>query len=472
MIEKKLCEITPEMVPEEARDILQKLNRAGHEAFIVGGCVRDCLLGKTPADWDITTSARPEEVKAVFKHTVDTGLQHGTVTVMQRTNGKLTGYEVTTYRIDGEYEDARHPKEVTFTAELAEDLKRRDFTINAMAYHPEAGLKDLFHGREDLENGVIRCVGEAKERFTEDALRMMRAIRFAAQLDAQIEPATWEAICALAPNIAKVSAERIRVELEKLLVSDHPDRFRLFYESGLTAYFMPEWDATMTTTQENPHHCYNVGEHILHAVMSTDLKGLKQEDLPGGFERNRRILRLTMLFHDIAKPLMKTMDADGICHFHGHPEKGAEMTEEVLKRLKYDNDTVRMVSGLVRTHEGRFDATARLLRRAIYRYGEEQFPLYFYVQEADTLAQSNYLREEKLERIAQMRALYKEILARKEAVSLKDLAVKGADLIKAGVQPGPALGELLNRMLEDVLEEPGHNTKEYLLEEYVNKTVE
>ena len=240
LTENRLHDITPEMVPEEARDILQKLNEAGYEAFVVGGCVRDCLLGKTPADWDITTSARPEQVKAVFSHTVDTGLQHGTVTVMQKTNGKLTGYEVTTYRIDGEYEDARHPKEVIFTAELAEDLKRRDFTINAMAYHPEAGLQDLFHGREDLEAGVIRCVGEAKERFTEDALRMMRAIRFAAQLDAQIEPLTWEAIKALAPNIEKVSAERIRVEMEKLLVSDHPDRFRLFYESGLTKYFLPE----------------------------------------------------------------------------------------------------------------------------------------------------------------------------------------------------------------------------------------
>ncbi|MCR5127072.1 MAG: HD domain-containing protein, partial [Lachnospiraceae bacterium] len=256
------------------------------------------------------------------------------------------------------------------------------------------------------------------------------------------------------------------------LVSDHPEHFRLFYESGLTAHFLPEWDATMTTTQENPHHCYNVGEHILHTLMSTNLEGMKQEDLPGGFERNRRILRLTMLFHDIAKPLTKTIDAEGICHFHGHPERGAEMTEEILKRLKYDNDTIRMVSGLVRTHEGRFEATRRLLRRAINRYGEEQFPLYFYVQEADTLGQSMFLREEKLERIAQLRELYKEILARKEAVSLKDLAVKGADLIKAGVQPGPQLGELLQQMLEDVLEEPEHNDKEYLLAKYVNKAVD
>lgn len=468
MTDNTLQQITPEMLPEEVCDILKKLNEAGYEAFIVGGCVRDCLLGKKPADWDITTSARPEQVKEIFSHTVDTGLQHGTVTVLQRRDGQVNGYEVTTYRIDGEYEDARHPKEVTFTAELAEDLKRRDFTINAMAYHPEAGLQDLFQGKEDLENRVIRCVGEAKERFTEDALRMMRAIRFAAQLDAQIEPKTWEAIRALAPNIEKVSAERIRVELEKLLVSDHPDRFRLFYESGLTAYFLPEWDATMTTAQENPHHCYNVGEHILHALQTINLERLKQEELPGGFERNRRILRLTMFFHDIAKPLTKTMDEDGVCHFHGHPEKGADMTEEILRRLKYDNDTVRMVSGLVRNHEGRFEANKRQLRRAIYRYGEEQFPLYFYVQEADTLAQSDFMREEKLERIAKLRELYTEILALKEAVSLKDLAVKGADLIKAGVQPGPTLGDLLHQMLDDVLEEPEHNTKEYLMERYVN----
>ena len=469
MTGKKLRDITPEMLPEDARDILIKLNEAGYEAFIVGGCVRDCLLGKTPADWDITTSARPEEVKRIFAHTVDTGLQHGTVTVMQKRNGQLTGYEVTTYRIDGEYEDARHPKEVTFTAELAEDLKRRDFTINAMAYHPDAGLQDLFCGREDLEAGVIRCVGEAKERFTEDALRMMRAIRFAAQLDAQIEPLTWEAIKELAPSIAKVSAERIRVEMEKLLVSDHPYHFKLFYESGLTKYFLPEWDATMTTTQENPHHRYTVGEHILHSLESLNMERLKTEDLPGGYERSRKILRLTMLFHDIAKPLTKTIDEEGICHFTGHPDKGAEMTEEILKRLKYDNDTVRMVSGLVFTHEGRFEATRRLLRRAINRYGEEQFPLYFYVQEADTLAQSDYMREEKLERIAQLRELYPEIYRQHEAVSLKDLAVKGADLIRAGVKPGPQMGEILHRMLEDVLEEPEHNEKEYLLANYLPK---
>ncbi|MBR1470117.1 MAG: CCA tRNA nucleotidyltransferase [Lachnospiraceae bacterium] len=459
--------MTTEDLPAEARDILNRLNAAGYEAFVVGGCVRDCLLGKQPADWDIATSARPEEVKQIFHHTVDTGLKHGTVTVMQRRNGQLNGYEVTTYRIDGEYEDARHPKEVSFTGVLAEDLKRRDFTINAMAYHPQAGLQDLFHGREDLQQRVIRCVGEPKERFTEDALRMMRAIRFAAQLDAQIHEDTLEAIRALAPNIRKVSAERIRVEMEKLLVSDHPYRFKLFYESGLTKYFLPEWDAAMETAQENPHHKYTVGEHILHSLETVDLKRLKQEELPGGYERNRRILRLTMLFHDIAKPLTKTMDADGVCHFYGHPEAGAQITERVLRRLKYDNDTVNMVTALVRTHEGRFPAAKKSLRWALYHNGEELFPLYFYVQEADALAQSDFRRAEKLERIAELRRLYAEIRAQQQCVSLKTLAVKGADLIRAGVQPGPQLGKILENMLEDVLDTPEHNDKAYLMEHYV-----
>ncbi len=457
-----------EKIPAGARSIIQKLNEAGYEAYIVGGCVRDCILGKDPCDWDITTSALPEQVKAVFKRTVDTGIKHGTVTVLMRENGLQQGFEVTTYRIDGVYEDCRHPKDVAFTASLEEDLKRRDFTINAMAYAPGKGIVDMHGGLEDLRSGVIRCVGDAKERFTEDALRMMRAIRFSAQLNADIDEKTRAAIKELAPNIKHVSAERIRVETEKLLMSDHPYRFKLFYESGLTKYFLPEWDPAMTTTQENPHHMYSVGEHILHSLETINTALLREMYAGDEYTRALRILRLAMLLHDIGKPQLKTIDADGVAHFKGHPQLGARMADEILRRLKYDNDTIRNVIRLVENHEDRYPATERNLRRAINKAGEECFPLLFFVNEADCLAQSDYQRTEKLERLEQLRSLYTGILEKKQCLNIKDLAVKGRDLMDAGISPGPEMGQILEAMLKDVLDEPEHNDKQYLLEHFVN----
>ncbi|MBP5608049.1 MAG: HD domain-containing protein [Lachnospiraceae bacterium] len=454
-------------IPAGARRIIEQLNNAGFEAYIVGGCVRDLVLGRTPCDWDITTSALPEQVKAVFKRTVDTGIKHGTVTVLMRDDHKQQGYEVTTYRIDGVYEDCRHPKEVEFTANLEEDLKRRDFTVNAMAYAPGEGIVDMHGGMEDLKEGVIRCVGDAKERFTEDALRMMRAIRFSAQLDARIEEDTWNAIRELAPNIRFVSAERIRVEAEKLLISDHPYRFKLFYESGLTKYFFPEWEVTMKTTQENPHHAYTVGEHLLHSLESINTELLKKEYSGDEYVKALRMLRLTMLLHDISKPAFKTVDEQGVAHFKGHPHGSAKMADEILHRLKYDNDTIKSVVRLVENHEDRFETDERSLRRAINRMGEECFPLIFYIQEADCLAQSTYMREEKLARIAGLREHYPLLLAKKQCISIKDLAVDGRDLMEAGVKPGPEMGRILAEMLDDVLDEPEHNDRQYLLERYV-----
>lgn len=450
-------------VPEDARKIISILNDAGHEAYVVGGCVRDSVLGRDPADWDITTSASPAQVKELFRRTVDTGIKHGTVTVLMKSDGALNGYEVTTYRIDGIYDDGRHPRNVTFTSDLSKDLERRDFTINAMAYHPEKGLVDLFGGREDLSDNVIRCVGDAEKRFGEDALRMMRAIRFAAQLGADIEPDTYAAIKKLAPTLEKVSAERIRVEMEKLLMSDNPDFFKLFYETGLTKVFLPEFDTAMVTTQENPHHAYNVGDHMLHAVSALNLERLTGEYSGEEYEKNKRILRLTMLLHDIGKPATKTVDEDGIAHFKGHPELGTRMSGEILRRLRYDNDTVKMVTGLVAAHEIRYPAEKKSVRRVIGRVGEEYFPLLYYVNEADALAQSMFMREEKLQRLQDIRDLYKEIKRDNECMSLKSLAVNGADLITAGVKPGPGMGEILQKMLEDVIEEPSHNDREYLM---------
>ncbi len=442
-----LAAVKIEMPPAAAK-ILQTLHEAGYEAYIVGGCVRDSLLGRSPEDWDITTSARPQQVKKLFRRTIDTGIQHGTVTVMEHG----VGYEVTTYRIDGEYEDGRHPKQVSFTSLLSEDLRRRDFTINAMAYSQEEGIIDLFHGMEDLQQGVIRAVGDPAERFTEDALRIMRAVRFAAQLQYDIEPRTREALAAIAPNLKKISAERIQTELTKLLLSDRPEDLRIAWESGMTACFLPEFDRCMEMPQHNPHHCYSVGEHILHALPQV---------------RKDKVLRLTMLLHDIGKPDCHTRDEEGVDHFHGHAEVSARMAERILRRLKYDNDTVRSVTTLVKYHGIKIDNTPSAMRHAIAEVGEALFPLLFQVKHADGAAQAPGRLAEKEEQLAIWKQLYEDVYARGDCLGLKQLAVTGKDLLAAGMKPGREMGQVLQLMLEDVLDEPSHNEKNYLLEHYV-----
>lgn len=431
-------------IPEKAKIILHTLEEAGYEAYVVGGCVRDSILGRSPDDWDITTSAKPEEVKALFRRTVDTGLIHGTVTVML----DKEGFEVTTYRVDGEYEDGRHPKEVSFTASLEEDLKRRDFTINAMAYNPKRGLVDLFGGIQDMENRIIRCVGNPLERFTEDALRILRAVRFSAQLGFSIEGETLKAISALAPNLKYVSAERIQVELLKLLVSPHPDYLRTAYEAGITKEILPEFDRCMETEQNTPHHCYNVGEHTLQSLLNI---------------RADKVLRLTMLLHDFGKPLVKRTDENGRDHFKTHGPEGEKMAVSILRRLKMDNDTIRKVRSLIKWHDYRPKGEAVSVRKAASLIGEELFPLYLEVQKADILAQSIYRREEKLARLNAVSALYEEILDRGQCISLKTMALTGRDLIDAGYAPGKELGEILEKLLSHVLENPEDNKKEILL---------
>ncbi|WP_026526205.1 CCA tRNA nucleotidyltransferase [Butyrivibrio sp. VCD2006] len=435
-------------IPKPAKEILDSLHEAGYEAYVVGGCVRDSILGREPGDWDITTSARPEQVKKIFGRTIDTGIAHGTVTVMM---GK-EGFEVTTYRIDGEYEDGRHPKDVTFTASLVEDLKRRDFTINAMAYSEEEGIIDEFDGLLDIEKKTIRCVGDPKERFTEDALRMMRAVRFAAQLGYTIENDTREAIKELAPTLTRISAERVQVELVKLLTSPNPGKVRELYETGITGVVMPEFDKCFETLQNNPHHAYNVGEHILKSIEAVE---------------DTKVLRLTMLLHDIEKPSCRSTDDEGVDHFYGHAEKGAETAVAILRRLKFDRDTMDKVKQLVKHHDYRFPAEKKNVRKAVNKIGEELFPLYLEIKRADTIAQSDYLKKEKFEWIDKITELYEEILRDNECLSLKSLAVNGRDLIEKGVNPGKELGDILAAMLADVLEEPSHNTKEYLLSDTV-----
>jgi tRNA nucleotidyltransferase (CCA-adding enzyme) len=434
-------------LPEDVRKIIHTIEAAGFEAYAVGGCVRDSLLGRTPDDWDITTSAKPEQVKNLFRKTIDTGIAHGTVTVMMH----RTGYEVTTYRIDGEYEDSRHPKEVTFTASLIEDLRRRDFTINAMAYNDRSGIVDEFDGMEDLQQHRICAVGNPLERFGEDALRIMRAVRFSAQLGYEIEEHTKDAIKELADNLNHISAERIQVELIKLVKSPHPEKLRDLYELGITAVIMPEFDAIMETKQHNPHHKYSVGEHTIYSMMAVE---------------ENKVLRLAMLFHDFGKPLCKTVDEEGIDHFHGHAVQSEKLCKAILKRLKFDNETINMVSRLVRNHDYDIKTEKKYVRRAVNRIGEDVFPLLLKVKQADLDAQSDYLKEEKQQRLCRIIELYQEIVEDKECVSLDTLAVKGGDLIVWGMRPGREIGEMLSKLLDEVLENPENNQKEKLYSFY------
>lgn len=431
-------------VPEKVGHIIATIEAAGYEAYAVGGCIRDSILGRIPDDWDITTSAKPEQVKALFRRTIDTGIEHGTVTVML----DKEGFEVTTYRIDGEYEDNRHPKNVIFTPNLVEDLKRRDFTINAMAYNPGTGLVDVFGGMQDINAGIIRCVGNSEERFGEDALRMMRAVRFSAQLGYSIEGKTAEAISRMAPNLVHISAERIQTELVKLIVSPHPDYLRVCYETGIMEVILPELWNCMKAEQNNPHHCYTVGEHMLQAMCHVE---------------SNKVLRLTMLLHDIGKPDAKTTDEEGIDHFHGHAKISEDMTKKILRRLKFDNDTLYKVSKLVYYHDYDIEPTAKAVRKAINKIGEDIFPYLFPVKRADTLAQSKYKREEKLNRLLELEKIYRDVIEAEECVSLRTLAVTGRDLIDIGMKPGKELGAVLNQLLETVLDDPEKNTKEELL---------
>ena len=431
-------------LPEKVGKIIGTLQEHGYEAYAVGGCIRDSILGREPEDWDITTSAMPEETKALFDKTFDTGIQHGTITVLL----EKEGFEVTTYRIDGKYEDSRHPKEVTFTRNLREDLLRRDFTINAMAYNETDGLVDIFGGLEDLEAGMIRCVGDAKERFKEDALRILRGVRFASQLGFDIEEDTRQGMKELAWTLQNISAERIQVELVKMITSKRPEMVREAYELGMTRIVLPEFDQLMTTGQETPHHRYNVGEHTLHAMKNI---------------RADKILRLAMLLHDMGKPALKTVDEAGVAHFKKHALESERIAGNVLRRLKFDNDTIRKVTRLVRYHDLRMPATAKSVRRAMNQIGEELFPYYMEVRRAAVLAQSMYQREEKIENLDQIEELYRQIVEDGDCVSLKDLAVTGRDLIASGMKPGKEIGEKLEELLKLVIEDPKLNTKEELL---------
>ena len=435
-------------IPEDVSFIIDTLEKAGFEAYAVGGCVRDTLLSCVPGDWDITTSAKPEEVKKLFKRTVDTGIAHGTVTVMLKKNG----YEVTTYRIDGEYEDARHPKSVEFTASLTEDLKRRDFTINAMAYNPRTGIVDEFGGIQDLQDGIIRCVGNPTDRFHEDALRMLRAVRFSAQLGFQIEEKTKEAIREMGRGLEKVSRERVQVELTKLLISPHPENIRLLYELGISGQFFPEFQEMMETGQNSLFHCFSVGEHTIRVVQAI---------------RPTPRRRWTALLHDCAKPACRTVDArTGRDHFIGHAREGAGRAVRILRGLKCDNQLIHKTEQLILWHDERFSGGKRDVRRCLGSIGPEMFELLMEVIHADNAGKNPELAEHFKEEEERIRSMYREVIEAGDCYNLKMLAVSGKDLMEAGVKPGEEMGNLLQEMLQEVLANPALNDRELLLKKH------
>ncbi|MBR3646034.1 MAG: HDIG domain-containing protein [Lachnospiraceae bacterium] len=434
-------------VPDAVRIIIKILESNGYEAYAVGGCVRDTILGRKPQDWDITTSALPLQVKELFHKTIDTGLQHGTVTVMI----KGVGYEVTTYRIDGEYTDSRHPDSVEFTSNLIEDLKRRDFTINAMAYNPNCGLVDAFEGIEDIKKCVIKCVGDGRERFTEDALRILRAVRFSAQLGFEIEEKTAAAAKELAPTLVNISQERICAELEKLIKSDHPQMLETAYNLGITKWILPEFDKMMECEQNTKYHMYNVGIHTIKVMQKV---------------RPEHYIRWAALLHDIGKPDSKTTDKEGSDHFYNHGRNGKELARSVMRRLRLDNRTIGIVTRLVECHDLIIDIkeTEVSVRRSIHDIGNDIYPMFLELIQADSDGKSQLAIEHNQGHIDYVRDTYNRIIERGDCYCTKMLALAGRDVIRLGVEPGPGVGDVLDELLEMVLDNPKLNTKEQLEE--------
>lgn len=432
-------------IKPEANHIIHRLQAHGYEAFAVGGCVRNALLGLCPHDWDICTNAKPDEMRAVFSDYVthDFGLKHGTLVVMMGEEP----YEVTTYRVDGVYADNRHPEQVSFTDNLTLDLSRRDFTVNAMAYNDEQGFVDPFSGREDLKNGILRCVGNPDKRFNEDSLRIMRGVRFAATYGFAVEQETAAAIHRNAALLHRIAAERIRVELTGAVCGEHV--VPVFAEfRDVLATVIPELREAFDFEQKNKHHCYDVWEHILHAVAAIGRDPL---------------LRVTMLLHDIGKPRACTTDKYGSRHFKGHQQISADMASVILKRMTFPNAFTADCLHLIIAHDIRFDGTQRQVKRVLQKLGEANMRRLFAVQRADIGAQSDYRRAEKLAAVAMAERQFEELVRSRACVALRDLAVNGSDLMAIGYQEGRAVGTALNRLLDAVIDGQLPNEREKLL---------
>ncbi len=430
-------------LPQNVTAILNILQNAGHEAYCVGGAVRDSLMGFSPEDWDITTSAKPTETRELFKDykTINTGLKHGTLTVI--INHKP--YEITTFRIDGEYNDNRHPNKVVFTPDLENDLTRRDFTVNALAYNNTTGIVDLYGGRDDIYNGIIKTVGDPDRRFNEDGLRILRALRFASVLGFEIEPDTASAIHRNRHLLKNISAERINIELTKLVCGKNAFNILMEYPDVLSV-FIPEIEPSVNFTQYGKKHAYDVWEHICHTV----------DTIP-----QDRILRLTMLLHDLGKVPTHKLNEKGDSTFKNHAFVGGEMAKEILTRLKFDKKTINRVSYLVGYHDFEPPETKADLKHHLKTKSPEDIRTLLIIKKSDRGALSETYRDIS-EGTAQTLRWLKEIEENKECCTLKDLAVTGNDIMQTGIT-GEDVGKALNILLDAVIDGKVENTKSHLL---------
>lgn len=431
-------------MPKNVDTAINLLQSAGFEAYAVGGCVRDSLLGKTPNDWDITTSAKPEDMKSVFAefHCIDTGIKHGTVTVV--IDGEPL--EITTFRLDGEYEDNRHPKSVTFTSNLGADLGRRDFTVNAMAYSKMTGTVDLFGGQNDLKNGIIRCVGDPDRRFNEDALRILRALRFASALDFEIEEKTAQSLLKNRALLGNISEERIAKELLKLVCGKGAKRILTDFAPVLFE-ILPELQPMYKNSHDNPHHCYDIYEHTLIAVESIDPEPT---------------LRFAMLLHDCGKPAVKKFDENGVAHFYGHQRISAEISAQILARLKVSNKFRDEILFFVSNHDRweLYENTEKM-PRYLSKFGLDGVLNLLKVMRADVLAQSPEYRY-RLDQIADAEETAKNLAAQKPCLSLSELQINGRTLMDIGIPQGRKLGAVLAQLLDEVIDGVTKNTQEAL----------
>ena len=431
-------------MPKNVDIAINLLQSAGFEAYAVGGCVRDSLLGKTPNDWDITTSAKPEDMKSVFAdfHCIDTGIKHGTVTVV--IDGEPL--EITTFRLDGEYEDNRHPKSVTFTSNLGADLGRRDFTVNAMAYSKMTGTVDLFGGQNDLKNKIIRCVGDPDRRFNEDALRILRALRFASALDFEIEEKTAQSLLKNRALLGNISEERIAKELLKLVCGKGAKRILTDFAPVLFE-ILPELQPMYKNSHDNPHHCYDIYEHTLIAVESIDPEPT---------------LRFAMLLHDCGKPAVKKFDENGVAHFYGHQRISAEISAQILARLKVSNKFRDEILFLLSNHDRweLYENTEKM-PRYLSKFGLDGVLNLLKVMRADVLAQSPEYRY-RLDQIADAEEIAKNLAAQKPCLSLSELQINGRTLMDIGIPQGRKLGAVLAQLLDEVIDGVTKNTQEAL----------
>lgn len=433
-------------IPAKTKYILSRLTECGFEAYVVGGCVRDALMGRTPHDWDIATSATPEQVFFCFegKYIIPTGLKHGTVTVVH----EQEPFEVTTFRIDGDYTDGRHPDNVIFTTSLKKDLARRDFTINAMAADKDGNIIDPFGGMTDIQKKQIRCVGSAEKRFSEDALRILRALRFSSVLGFSIEHDTTRAIRNNKNLLFNIARERICKEYSQLLVGVNAADVLLGFPDVVAISFPELWKC-VGFEQNNSYHCYDVYRHIVESVRNIE------PDL---------VLRLTMLLHDVGKPRCFEWGKDGNGHFCNHGHVSADIAEKRLRELRFDGTTIRDVVQLIDVHDTRFPAKENSVCRIMKKIGEKQMRRFLAVRRADIMAQAEYNREERLEKVNRIEAIFEGILRQNTAFQIKDLTVNGNDLISVGMNPGPEMGELLDKMLSLVMDGELQNEREELLD--------